>query len=241
MHAIVVGVDTFTEPELTLKFAKADAGRLAAALQCNAGGYYRQTHVRPLLDQQATPQAILGSLREAVSAAGSADTIVFSFAGHGMSSSNAYYLTAAGFRSTDFQRTGLSWSEIAKVLGSAKARILVLLDACHSGLAGSEGFATNDDVASALLHGARAPMLLLAASKGRQPSLEDPQWGGGIFTHALVEVIQNDRRRYNSNRSGVLDVSELFRAVRIIVGDATDERQQPWLARHDMIGDFALL
>ena len=46
--------------------------------------------------------------------------------------------------------------------------MVVILDSCHSGLSGAEGLGTNDDAVASLLTGARAPMLVLAASKGRQ-------------------------------------------------------------------------
>ena len=124
------------------------------------------------------------------------DTIVFSFAGHGVKGDDDhYYLTSAGYRADDPKGTGLSWSEIASVLGRAKARVVVILDACHSGLTGAEGLGTNDDAVASLLAGTRAPMLVLAASKGRQFSYEDPKWGGGAFTHALVEALQRNWRR----------------------------------------------
>ena len=59
-----------------------------------------------------------------------------------------------------------------------------------------------------------APMLVLAASKGRQFSYEDPKWGGGAFTHALVEVLQRNWRSADLNANGVIEVSELYRALR---------------------------
>jgi hypothetical protein len=60
--------------------------------------------------------------------------------------------------------------------------VVVILDACHSGLSGAEGLGTNDDAVASLLAGTHARMLVLAASKGRQYSYEDPKWGGGLHT-----------------------------------------------------------
>jgi uncharacterized caspase-like protein len=118
--------------------------------------------------------------------------------------------------------------------------VVVILDACHSGLSGAEGLGTNDDAVSSLLSGAHAPMLVLAASKGRQYSYEDPKWGGGAFTHALVEVLQRNWRSADLNGNGVIEVSELYRALRSIVVQETQANQTPWLARQDLIGDFAI-
>ena len=62
-------------------------------------------------------------------------------------------------------------------------------------------------------------MLVLAASKGRQFSYEDPKWGGGAFTHALVEVLQRNWRSADLNGNGAIEVSELYRALRSMVAE----------------------
>src|SRR5262245_9023298 len=145
-----------------------------------------------------------------------------------------------GYRIDDPRGSGLSWTQLSSILGRAKARVVVILDACHSGLSGAEGLGTNDDAVASLLTGLRAPMLVLAASKGRQYSYEDPKWGGGAFTHALVEVLKTNWRSADLNGNGVIEVSELYRALRSIVTNETQGKQTPWLARQDLIGDFAL-
>ena len=42
------------------------------------------------------------------------------------------------------------------------------------------------------------------------------------------------------NGNGVIEVSELYRALRSIVVQETQANQTPWLARQDLIGDFAI-
>jgi Caspase domain len=241
LHGVLVGVDTYAEERLKLTYAKSDARRLADALKSSVGRYYGAENLQLLLDAKATPGAIAAALEKVVAAADPHDTIVFSFAGHGVKGDdNHYYLTPAGYNSGDPKGTGLSWTQIASILGRAKARVVVILDSCHSGLSGAEGLGTNDDAVASLLTGARAPMLVLAASKGRQFSYEDPKWGGGAFTHALVEVLQRNWRSADLNSNGVIEVSELYRALRAMVVSETQGNQIPWLARQDLIGDFAL-
>jgi caspase domain-containing protein len=238
---VLVGVDTYAEERLKLTYAKSDARRLANALKASIGRYYGAESLQLLLDAEATPSAIAAALETVVATAEPHDTIVFSFAGHGVKGDDDhYYLTPAGYNSDDSKGTGLSWTQIATILGRAKARVVVILDSCHSGLSGAEGLGTNDDAVVSLLTGARAPMLVLAASKGRQFSYEDPKWGGGAFTHALVEVLQRNWRSADLNGNGVIEVSELYRALRSMVASETQGNQTPWLARQDLIGDFAL-
>ena len=241
LHGVLVGVDTYAEARLKLTYAKSDARRLAEALKASVGRYYAAESLQLLLDDEATPGAIAAALERIVATADPHDTIVFSFAGHGVKGDDGhYYLTPAGYNSDDSKGTGLSWTQIASILGRAKARVVVILDSCHSGLSGAEGLGTNDDAVASLLTGARAPMLVLAASKGRQYSYEDPKWGGGAFTYALVEALQRNWRSADLNGNGVIEVSELYRALRSMVASETQGNQTPWLARQDLIGDFAL-
>ena len=155
------------------------------------------------------------------------------------------YLTPSGFQSANPVKTGLAWSRIAPVLRCSPARVLVALDACHAGAAGMSGVASNDDAVSVLLSGRQAPMIVFAASKGRQFSHEDKpgspvRWSGGVFTYALIRALTDDRQSADLNGNGVLEVSELYRAVKSRVVTETQSEQTPWLVRHDIVGDFAL-
>jgi hypothetical protein len=236
---VFVGVDAYADPKVNLTYAKSDAKRLAVALKGRGSAYYASQEHNLLLDEGATRQAIAAAIEKAVAAAGPEDTILFFFAGHGVQSDDGrYYLTPSDLNLTDIPGSGLPWSEIAATLGKTKARVVMILDACHSGLSGSEGLATNDDAAKSILSGSHAPMLVLAASKGREFSFEDPKWGGGVFTYALAETLR--RKPPAGEGGGALDVSELYRGVREIVVRETDGQQSPWLARQDLIGDFAL-
>ena len=240
LRGVVVGINIYGDPRFNLKFARSDAERLDVALTANAGHYYAHTDVTPLLDADATKDAILSALRRVVETAAASDTIVFSFAGHGLEEDGHYYLTPSGFDVHRIADTGLAWADIASVLHEAKARVIVILDACHAGLTGSEGVGTNDDAVSALLSAPHPPMLVLAASKGRQVSFEHAKWGGGVFTFAMVEALQRHRATYDLDRDGLIEASELYRAVKSVVARETQGQQSPWLVRQDLLGDFAL-
>jgi hypothetical protein len=241
LFAVVVGVDAYSDPELALNFAVSDARRLAGALASNRGNYYTSRRINLRLNSDATAANILGDLTRMVANATAADTIVLSIASHGLQSATGhFFVTPHGFRLDNLESTGLAWSKITAILQQSKARVVVILDTCKSGATGANGLATNDEAAAALLAGTRAPMLVLAATKGRQQALEGPRWGGGVFTYALVQALQHDRARFDLNRDGSIEVSELFKGVRAIVASETGDEQTPWLVRQDLIGDFSL-
>ena len=241
LYGVLVGINTYSNPKMQLSFARSDAERLGAALRANAGHYYSHSETLMLLDGDASKDAILSALRQTVAAATADDTIVFSFAGHGAQDQNGrYFVTPADFDATRPAETGLAWTDVAALLREAKSRVIIVLDACHAGLSGVEGLGTNDDAVSALLSGAHPPMLVLAASKGRQFSYEGPKWGGGVFTDALIETIQRNRQSYDLDHNGVIETSELYYALKSLVVRETGGEQTPWLVRQDLLGDFAV-
>lgn len=133
-----------------------------------------------------------------------------------------------------------SRGDVAVELARARGKVLIFLDACHSGLAGGSSLATNDDVADQLISSSGAPLIVLAASKGRQVALEDGRKGGGIFTSALVDTLSSDRNAADADLNGVIDLGELYSSVKSKVLNETDGKQSPWLARNLLVGEMTL-
>ncbi len=237
---VVAGVDRYADPSIDLTYAKSDASRLAAALKARGTSYYAAQDIELLLDNAATGQSISETLEKAAASATPEDTILFFFAGHGAQGEDGrYYLIPSNIDLNSIEKTGLPWARIAAALGRTKARAIVILDACHSGLSGAEGLATNDDAVKGLLSGSRAPLVVLAASKGRQLSFEGRDWQGGVFTYALTKVLKEGSPSAGGAKEPI-DVSGLYRKLREIVSRDTKGQQTPWLARQDLIGDFPL-
>lgn len=254
LHAVFIGIDKYKEKGLKLNFARSDAERLAGAIENSTSGYYGAVSVAgKLLNEAATSGAILDALKDAVAEARPGDTLLFTFAGHGIrfegevDDSEKFYLAPAEYQSDKIAETGLPWAKVTEILAKSKARVVIVLDACHSGATGiEENVASNDEAVSEILKGHSKPVLVLSASKGRQQSFEDSassndkRWGGGVFTYALINAMTRDVRATDANGNGVLEISELYGAVKRTVVTETKGYQTPWLVRRDLIGDFAL-
>ena len=211
---------------------------------------------RVLVDGQATRAAVLREIEAAVAKARAGDTLLLSFAGHGVKGEDgAYYLTTHDSRYDDLANTAIAWGEVSALLRRSKARIILLLDACHSGAAGTDFFATNDAAADELLAGVPSNIVIFAASKGREFSYATADGKNGEFTRAFSDVILGERAAHDLNGNGVIEISELFVGVkRKVVVDGKSARaaeakragldtagtQTPWIARNQMVGDFAL-
>jgi hypothetical protein len=238
--AFGVGVDVYDRLAAVsqLKFAGRDVRALADALRLPGVGQFAERRIRkPLVNHEATPQAILAGLADLVAEAKRDDLIILHFAGHGLRGSDGgfYFLTSGG-DPRDLGSTALAWEKVAAVLSRSQARVLVLLDACHSGLASLDAIAPNDAYAEQLVRSGRAGMVVFAASKGRQFSLERPDLGHGLFTHAILQVLGKDRQRHDENQDGIIDLAEFYRAVKLQVLRHSGNRQSPWVSRNEIVG-----
>ncbi|MDB5599467.1 MAG: hypothetical protein JWN71_1511 [Xanthobacteraceae bacterium] len=246
LSAVVIGLDVYQDPGIsTLASAKVDANNFARSLATTEGRAYKAVRVNTLLDQQVTPEATLSALREAAKATGPDDTLLFYFAGHGLDATAlgqkaGLVLTTHTTKMSDIGGSSVPWTALADAITAAKGTVIFVLDSCHSGLAGSDAFTTNDAAVSALLTRSGAPMVVLAAAKGRQESQELPGGRGGQFTNALVHAVTAARTATDSDRSGLLDLREVYGSVKAQVQSATKGEQTPWLARNGLIGEMSL-
>jgi uncharacterized caspase-like protein len=151
-----------------------------------------------------------------------------------------FYIATTGTRAEDIAGSALAWDRVASVLSKAQARVIVFLDACHSGAAGTAMFATNDGAVDDVLQGVPSGLLVFSASKGRQVSEESPVVGGGFFTNAVADVISRDRAVYDLDHNGAIEASELYLGIKRKVSNETDGRQVPWFAHNELVGDFSV-
>jgi hypothetical protein len=247
--ALLVGINRYDDAKIqSLRVAKSDAERLSQTMKTSLGGAYAETDAQLLTDSDATPEAILRALEMKVEAARPEDTLLFFFAGHGVDAkSNGFRLVTSGSRLDDLGGTSLASADLGALVARSKARVILLLDACQSGMAGSEFRASNDAIAGQLLTQSGAPVLVLAAAKGREFSIEDE--AGGVFTSALIEIIGRERARYDRDRNGLLEAGEIYYGIKSLVTERSRRisakssklaPHTPWLERNAMVGDFSL-
>jgi hypothetical protein len=238
MLGFAVGIDSYPAmPGSDLRFSAADARRIAAVV--GASSAYESVDVEPLVNEQASADAIRARLDKLIAKAGPDDTILLSFAGHGLVDRDgrlrlALSTTEAG----RIEETSLDFEEIAARLRSARARVLILLDVCHAGAAGRTEVASNDDAVRQLSTDTGAGIVILSASKGRQFSEEAADIGGGRFSVAFGRVVGGDRASFDADGNGRISLRELYGGVKSIVARQTGGRQVPWLARNQIFGDF---
>jgi hypothetical protein len=220
-----------------LSYAVSDAKRVAAA--AGKSRLYARIDSKVLADAQASKAAILAELERIVAVAAPEDTVVVSFAGHGLDDNNTLQLALSTTRLDQVEATSLGFDAIAGRLRQSRARVVVLLDVCHAGVV-DRAAGTNDAAVSQLVTDSGASMVVLSASKGRQFSEETPKAAGGLFSAAFDRVLTSERAASDLDGNGAISINELYRGLKSSVVRASEGRQTPWLSRNRMVGDFDL-
>jgi hypothetical protein len=238
LHIIAFGNDEYRDRAFEgLTGAGVDAKRFTDAIQEVGATVYGRVAPLKELSPQTLREDLPAHIREVVARAKEGDTIVVFAAGHGeVGPDGRFYLINWGTRKSDLPGTALAWDEIAKAFDGVKARVVVFLDACRAGTAGA---ATNDQAALSLTSRSNS-IAVIAAAKGRQESKELPSKGGGYFTNAIIDALTKSRARTDLNGNGVIELSELYGAIKGVVVQQSNGKQTPWISRNRMVGPVPL-
>ncbi len=228
LYVLAVGVGQYADPALKLEFAGKDARDFAAALKTQSGRLYGEVIVKPLIDRDATRDAVIDGLDWLQRQTTARDMAVLFLSGHGMDDNNGdYYFLPSDADAANPRRRGVPNSEIQKTLRDIGGKALAFLDTCHSGnaLGGRKGAPVDVDRLANELASHENGSVVFMSSLGRQYSLEDPRWNNGAFTKALVEGLSGKASLVR--RDGTVSVDELSAYVADRVKELTGGRQTP--------------
>jgi WD40 repeat protein len=267
LWAVGIGVSAYPNlpEEYQLAYAEDDARGVvdAFARQVGDGKPYSAIHSTTVLGADVTPKAVTDALATLAGMKEDDVALVF-FAGHGVkptADEDMVFLTSRAAKNlASVRENSVGWRAVSDALASARGRVVVVLDACHSGHLTQELVVPNGLLASALVSSGRAGAFVFAAAKGRQTSFEpagtrglvldpgprplvvpQPADGGahhGFFTGALLASLASPET--DADGDGAVQMSELVDAVTDRVALATKGQQVPWVARREIVGDFAI-
>ena len=176
--ALVVGINYY-EHGSPLYGCVDDAHAMKAVLETHADGSVN-FDVKLLTGTGPTDLVTRSQLKDSITElfATDDDITLFYFAGHGHIESVGGYLLASNASRGD---EGVSLAEICTLANKSKARNkIIVLDSCHSGIAGSTPIAAET---AELTEG----VTILTASTKDQYANEDSY--GGVFTRLLVDAL----------------------------------------------------
>ena len=237
LYALTAGVSDYANDSLDLTYAAKDAKDFGAALERQSGGIYREVVVR-ILENPSSDELLDGLdwLRKEVT---SKDIAVIFVSGHGANDPDGdyYYLT----RDSDperLRRTAVSSFDVKKTLSALPSKVLAFVDTCHSGnIMGARREVANITGVINDLTAAENGVVVFASSTGKQYSLENPEWGNGAFTKALVEGFDGAA---NYTKDGRITINQLDLYLSERVKALTGNKQTPTTTKPQTITDFPI-
>ena len=238
LHVLAIGVDNFGDKAggLHLDYAAEDAHDVAEAiLDSQKGGpgkasLYADVDLQYLPNEKASRTAIkdaLDAMAQSMAKSGSdQDVAVILVSSHGEMIDGQFYFIPYGFVGNGTQNAAtdgaLPVSEFAKKVGAlaAHGKVLLLLDACHSGAIGAQGWAKDPD--AKILQDAMdlENVTVLTSSKKNELSEELPEWQHGALAEAFLDALKGAPAT-----EGVIRLSALTDAMENEVRSLTKDRQ----------------
>ncbi|MBW4709210.1 caspase family protein [Roseobacter sp. YSTF-M11] len=243
IRAVLLGVNGFQDHRLTdLQAPAIDVFRFGQSLTSFAQENAQLTvgTLAEIGDASATPARILSELTAAVDAASANDTTLLFVSSHGVRDTDGeLYIAVPGSDLSLLPETAVNWRDVSDIVASAKGRVMIFLDTCHSGQENSPYFATTDAIVGSALTQIASNVLIISAAKGREVAFEGVAGTvGSVFTDSVIDVLFEERDTYDRDESGLIEVSELYSGLKGLVLNRTNNRQTPWITRNRMIGDF---
>ncbi|MBW2632339.1 MAG: caspase family protein [Deltaproteobacteria bacterium] len=176
---LVVGIDNYAGVSQLFGCVN-DAHSVKSVLERNSDGTVNFS-VKLLCGTGASESVFRTELKESIRDlfSGDSDTALLYFAGHGYIEATGGYLVTSDCKSGD---DGLPLTEVLTLVNASKARNkVIILDSCHSGMAGSPPASPHQS--AELSEG----ITILTASTAEQYASE--QNGAGVFTTLLVDAL----------------------------------------------------
>lgn len=248
-HAIVIGVANYRNVSRLPEAVLNDARDVAAVLKSNAYCGYDARNVHLLLDGDATLERIREVLALVAEASEPDDTVVIFFSGHGACLGDPAdpesALLSVECDTRKLGTTSLSEAEFSSALQRfVVQRLLVFIDACHSGGAGSfksrregelPGLGYSEKSLGRLAQG--TGRVLIASSRASEESIVFSNARNSVFTSHLLDALHG---RARTSGDGVVRVFEIFNHISEMVKRDVPGCQHPIFKASDLEDNFAV-
>ncbi len=240
LYVLAIGVSDYNNPDLKLGLASKDASDFAAALYKQKGNLYSDVVIKKLINKHATKDSITDGLDWIQRQTGQKDVAMIFFAGHGINDNNGvYYMLPVGADMDRIRTTCLNFEELKQTVSSIAGKVVVFIDACHSGNAMGSGRRGGGDINSIVneLSNSENGAITFTSSTGKEFSLEDPSWGNGAFTKAVIEGLGGKAAIAGKSK---ITVKSLDAYISERVKEITNGKQHPTSVTPPNVPDFPI-
>ncbi len=244
LYVLAIGISKYPG-NLKLDYAASDAQAISTTLQAKSKPLFKSIEVKTLVDQGATRAEILkglGWLRRQIT---QRDFGIVFYGGHGEKDADGtLYLLPVDVAPDDLLSTAVTAEQFKTQLTGLPGKIMLLLDACHSGAVDTakdkgkrrDGGSLTDDLVRDLLTD-ESGVVVMCASTGREFSLENHEFRHGTFTQAVLEGLSG---KGGKSPDGAVFLHHLDSYVTDRVKELTRGQQHPVTSRPSSIRSFPL-
>lgn len=251
-YALVVGIDEYDNKAQgisSLRYAVGDARAVYQALVDPRRGGFRPENVTLLTDdspEKPTNITIGKALNRLVTSSKEGDLVLVFFSGHGYEDQGRAYLLPANADLDALDQSAIERDAFVRQIDRLAAKkVIVVLDACHSGGVNRGGKGAGKDAALSAKYyenftGSQG-RAFIASSGGGELSWEDEDRGHGVFTSSLVDALSG--KADTQPKDGVISLNELRSYVETEVSDWAGRRgksQHPQVSLESAFGDIPL-
>ena len=231
--AVVIGISKYKYSSQNglenLIFADDDAKAFARTLQ-NLG--WSESHIKILINEEATQRNILIALESWLTKAGPNDQIVLFWAGHGFPDPEYSEKVYFACYDTDIKipATGYRMDRVRSILEERNTKnVIVLVDTCHAGkiiTRGNRGISIVPNIEK-MRREQNIPkgwIFMVGADTDRK-AIEHTSWTNGAFTHSLLKGLSGEADGFQSsgNVDGVVTLGELRSYMNTAMPDETQK------------------
>jgi hypothetical protein len=239
LYILAIGVSKYKDKDLQLRFASKDATDFVEIMKLQKGLLFEDVIVKLLVDEQATKDNILDGLDWLERQTTSKDVAILFLAGHGLNDrANNFYFLPVDVEIEHLKRTGVAFSDIKNTVSAISGKSIVFVDACHSGnvFGGKRAVVDMTSIVNELTS-AESGVVVFASSTGKQFSFEDPAWGNGAFTKALIEGLKG---KADLLGKGKITINMLQAYISERVKELTKGKQTPTVVKPQSVPDFPI-
>ena len=225
LFCVAIGVGDYHDDKLPpLRLSTKDAHDFADAIVKKRGLPFADVQVKLLTDKEATRADIFEAMEWLQQETTPNDICFFFYAGHGYrdEKDRFYFMPYEG--TTDKLYNCFSATDFRNMAEDINCKLIVFTDACYSAalFEGNRSAATTHFIEQ--LRRTKNGMMLYASSASDTKSKEDPSWGNGAFTKALLAAFNGGARQQFDEG---LSTQELERYLYKEVRRLTDFKQTP--------------
>lgn len=160
------------------------------------------------------------------------DMVILFFSSHGVVKENgSFCIQGADYDIVDRDATSVSLADIQQRLANLPCKKMLLIDACHSGVADPNLLVAMKDNQSKATRSALQRLLkiqdgwTMITSSGEEPSWEHEDWQNGSFTESIVDGLANGMADYDTN--GLISIEELYQYLEATIPELNESVQYP--------------